>query len=100
MDIMGDKKAGETMVRRSQQNRNGKDDVSTTNACGQDGGSKNTHTASAYGVDETVHQKLDKITGMLADALKGLDIVENAVKTTTHRVNTIEDSLYSFNEIL
>ena len=40
------------------------------------------------------------MSGMLADALKGLDIVENAVKTTTHRVNTIDDSLHSFNEIL
>ena len=100
VDIMGDKKAEETMVRRSQRYRNGKDEVSTTNTRGQDGGGQNTHTAGASGGDETVHQKLDKITGMLADALKRLDNVENAVKTTTRRVNTIEDSLHSFNEIL
>ena len=90
---MGDKdgKAGAS-VRRSQRNKDQDDDLSI-NTRGQ-------HGAGGDDDGETIHQKLDRITAMLSDALRRLDIVESELRRTNQRVNIVEDSMQNFNETL
>ena len=96
---MGDHKKEKQPVRKSQRRNDGRDPPplcvqNSDHAC-------TTAEASDVVTDndgETVHQKLDRIMLMLADALRRLDMVEGEIKRTNSRMNNLEVSLQLFNE--
>ena len=98
---MGDHKKEKQAVRKSQRRNNDKDPAPPRVQNGDDTRTRTTAVASDVFVDndgETVHQKLDRITLMLADALRRLDTVEGEIKHTNSRMNSLEDSLQMFHE--